>query len=153
MNEIIQKILEWPTIIQGLIGTALFYLILFLGQKIFIKIKGISKKERRSNLEIQRIRLEGFLADNIIEQASFIIGLIYGCLNLLIKAIIMLVLGLICQPYIPVFGTIGYLFSLIYLFRAINNVRDLKKDELGLDKQKAKLDLINKKLKEIEKET
>lgn len=129
MEIIINRILQWPVIVQGALGSGLFWLILFLGQKAFAasssKYISFNKNRRLGKLQAERIRYRAFIVEDRGLSVFLIIGLIYGAMHNLIKSLICVCIGLLLQSFIPVFGAIGFLFALYYLFNAADAVRDI----------------------------
>jgi hypothetical protein len=41
VKQIFEEILKWPIIVQGALGSALFWLLLTLGEKLFNKLRRI----------------------------------------------------------------------------------------------------------------
>jgi hypothetical protein len=127
MEIIIDRILQWPVIVQGALGSGLFWLILFIGQKAFAVSSSryitFSKKRRLNSLQAESIRYKAFIIEDKSISAFLLIGLIYSAMHNLIESLICVFIGLLFHNFIPVFGVIGYLFALYYLFKAADNVR------------------------------
>ena len=136
MNELIQKILEWPIILQGALGSGLFWLILVAGQKftafITVKVSKSSRKRRLRALREEGLKCRITLPDND-ERATMVALLVYRALRHISFGLIWLALGLAFQAFIPTFGLIGYLGALFYLFNAARVFKPIGQDS---DKKK-----------------
>ena len=117
--EIIGKILEWPIIVQGALGSALFWLVLFVGQKTINKIseKWNSDKETANYFAKSFHATEHETIRHLAFQSSM-----FGVLHYFIKSILIVVLSFIFGQFIPLFQTLGLIISLYFLFRALSYV-------------------------------
>jgi hypothetical protein len=74
MQELIDAIKAWPIIIQGALGSALFWLVLVVGQKITnalsIRFSTQSKSRRRARLVNQGLRLRALIAGDGPDRAQ-----------------------------------------------------------------------------------
>lgn len=129
MEEIILKVTEWPVIIQGALGSGLFWLLLLLGTKItdFItdKIGNFTKQASIDNKRAEVIRYRALESDDPALASLGVISLIYGTFHFVVKALIMVIFGLIFQPIIYIFGIVAYVVALYFLFRAYHTVKDM----------------------------
>ncbi len=129
MNTVLDKILDWPVIVQGAVGSALFSLILYLGQKTFVFVPRLASKvtvgRRRSYLHTRLLRLHSASRDDLLGQAAFASALCYRALRDLFKALIWLTLGLLFTNFVGVWGVVGYLGCLYYLFFALEVVKPI----------------------------
>lgn len=144
METIVDSILQWPVIVQGALGSCLFSLTLFLGQKAFAasssKYLAFNRRLRLSSLQAEYIRYRAFVVDDKGYAAFLLVVLIYGSIHNLIKALICICIGFLLQSFIPVFGVVGFLFALYFLFKAANAVRDT---EVNVDKETRLSELEN----------
>ncbi len=150
MEELIQKITEWPIIVQGALGSALFWVLLVIGRKIasFIteKLSYFSKQSQIDSKQAEILRLSAIESENPAEVVMGLTGLIYGAIHNIVLALIMVVLGLIFQQFIYVFGIVGYLIGLYFLFRALVLVQDID-DEIPA----GRIDKLAKEVEELKK--
>ncbi|GAB2877541.1 hypothetical protein ACCI51_08305 [Microbulbifer echini] len=114
--DIVNQILSWPAIVQGAIGSGLFWLVLHLGQKI-TKISQSLLGRHRHEVDMRDRIIIAALESQDIKQISTVLsmGSFFG-IHYIFKALIFVVLGLCIQNIIPTFGTIGYVGGLVYLF-------------------------------------
>jgi hypothetical protein len=145
MKAIIDQILQWPVIVQGALGSALFWLILVIGERSFRKctsiFRGFSKEKQIEFLYADAVRHMAF-ADK--DSGHFVV-LIYCAVHYVIQALLAICLGLIFESIFPVFGVVGFAMAIYYLFLALNTVRDTKS---GVDHKK-ELEQIEKKIEEL----
>lgn len=152
MNELIQKITEWPVIIQGALGSLLCVAFLYLG-KILIRfiskhIITFGKKQKRDRLMNESIRLKIIASNDPATSALCFITLIYFAFGEVVKALLLFSFGSFLDSFVPVFGSIGYIFSIYYLLKAAYIVRDTEVNDekeaneirAGIDKQIKALD-------------
>ncbi|MFW1535905.1 hypothetical protein ACEV8P_23010 [Vibrio parahaemolyticus] len=128
--SIIETILQWPVIVQGALGSALFALTFWLCQLVMKRLISSSKKFTSDLVGDLKAR------DSMIEKAEswedkihVLGGLVYVGFHYLIKALIFLVLGHLIGSFIPVFGYVGTVIGMFYLFRALVCCPDLNKYE------------------------
>lgn len=127
MSELIDAIVKWPIIIQGALGSALFWLVLLIAQKAAYKLLEIyshkSKAARKSWLVSSQFKYAlGMGTLGHIEKAHFFSVLIYRSTRHSYKALMWLVLGLIANTFESPLGIVGYLGALVYLLRAFEVV-------------------------------
>ena len=133
MQETINIIKEWPTIIQGALGSALFWLILIFSEKLFVflsKKYSIHSKKSRKTWIINRMAAIGLSTAKTNEsQIYFIIGLGYRSSRFLFKALMWLTLGLIFQTILQPLSIIGFIGCLYYLIKGYNVVKGTEENE------------------------
>ena len=122
MNELIEAIKAWPVIIQGALGSALFWLVLVLIQwaqaRISTSYSHRSKATRLAWLVNEQTKYEAFTAEPGLSQIESLCFLFYRAARPLLKALIWLVYGLTMDAIINPAGLIAYMVCLYYLFRA-----------------------------------
>lgn len=145
MEELINKILDWPIIVQSIVGSAIFWIIAYLGQILSKKLSiFFSRQSKTLKLTRSRNELAKYLSEDSKDysQKNFFASItIFRSLRPFYKALIWLTLGLIFSSFIAVFGIIGYVGCLYYLFKASDTVGII---DLEID--------IKKKIKELQKE-
>ncbi|RBP78260.1 hypothetical protein EBI01_18445 [Marinomonas rhizomae] len=141
--EIIQTILEWPIIIQGALGSALFWALLTGGQKLLVfASQKLSKDKEVANYFAKAFKATKIRDEQVLKTHAFRIAA-YGALHYLIKAILVCVLSILMGQFVPLFQEIGLVFGCYFLFRALSYVphfdslpSDEKiREELELDKE------------------
>jgi hypothetical protein len=155
VEELINKILEWPLIVQGALGSALFWAILSFGQiataKLINIVSAYSKKTRKRFLQNQITKYYGYSAHRKGDQtlsASVQVSLIYGANRDFFRGMIWVVLGLLLTGVIDVLGSVGFLGGLFYFFKALNRVQSIR----ATDDVDGKLKELRAQLKELESE-
>jgi len=150
MSTIIETIQNWPVIIQGALGSALFALVMYLGEKVFSAAPALasrlSRTRRRSYLITKAIRLRAKTSKDPLAKAYYPAMLWYRASRDVIKGLIWLTLGLIFTNMVGVFGVIGHLGCLYYLFFALEVVKPIKGDSASIE---AQLVEINQRLKDL----
>jgi len=148
MSELINIIKEWPVIIQGALGSALFWLILLLGQKLnqFIskKYSFHSKRTRISYLRSKQFKYYTDIA-SVQEQTRGFSILTYRALRHIIKSFMWLAMGLITNSLFYPLGVIGYVGALYFLFQAyevVSPIEENENSELELKKVTEELDKL-----------
>lgn len=150
MNEVVQEILKWPVIVQGALGSGVFWVILFLGQKIVLFLSGrlsrYSTKKRIGSLRIESLKYKITL-NNQPHRASFIGILLYKAVGRTTLGLVWLTLGLAFQSIIPVFGLIGFVGALYHFFNAWQIFRPL---DTEVDRE-GRINEIAQEISELEK--
>ncbi|EPM7909854.1 MULTISPECIES: hypothetical protein [Vibrio] len=149
MDSLIDAVKDWPVILQGALGSALFWLILLLMNKLFVflseKYSRYSKNSRLYWLVSEQFKFHGYLCEDIHEKNYWVSALIYRSFRCLIKALMWLSMGLICQSFFSPLGVIGFVGALFYLFRAYDLVAPI-----GKEATKERLEEIEREIEEIE---
>ena len=134
MNEIIVIVKEWPVIVQGALGSALFWLILLIAQKASALgasfFSNRSKAQRFSWLVSRECKHDAFGGTSTDARAAYSTScLIYRSLRHCYKGLMWLALGLIAFPFFDIGLVIGG-FGMIYFFsKAFEVVAPFKKNE------------------------
>lgn len=133
MQELIEAVKAWPVIIQGTLGSALFWLLLLIGQYATTKISSLyshhSKMGRKSWLVSAQLKYLGASTDNEMEIVRCVATLVYRSLRFLFKALMWLVMGLIFQQFFTLASVIGFCGCLYYLFKAYEIVSPIRYEE------------------------
>ena len=150
MQELIDAIKAWPVIVQGALGSALFWIFLLVGQKLAMYAAGkyshISKKARISWLTNEQAKCCASLTQSSEEFATYATIILYRTSRHLIKAAMWLVLGLISQSILSELGIVGFVGSLYYLFKAYEVVAPMNDDKYNQER----LDQISAERKRLE---
>jgi hypothetical protein len=150
MKDMLSAIQDWPTILQGAAGSALFALLLFIGQRIAGVLpqafSRLSAKRRSSYLRSRLFRLRARKATDPAEKAALMSGLWYRASRDLIKAMIWLTLGLMFSGVVGVWSLVGYLGCVYHLFFALEVVKPVTDDLATIDQ---KIKEISEKLRSL----
>ncbi|MNZ96979.1 hypothetical protein D3C78_1161990 [compost metagenome] len=150
MHELLEAVKAWPVIVQGALGSALFWLILLAAQKITAIVSEAysrhSTTARRSWLITTELKYSGAISGDVEEQARNATMLIYRSLRFLYKGIMWLTLGIAVELTLEISGIIGYAGCIYYILQAYSVVAPIDPDE---DWHK-RLDNIRKELSELE---
>jgi hypothetical protein len=126
MNNLIKEILEWPIILQGALGSFLFWMLLSGGQKLtsFLveKFSKYSKTKKLRILQEELLKLKIATGDSI-NRPSYLAALIYRALRHVVLGLIWLTLGFASEAVIPTFEIVGFLGALFYFFNALSVFR------------------------------
>ena len=120
--DLVNQILKWPVIIQGALGSFLFWLIFNLGQKGSMFLLSKLKSENELGKSFARLARESF--HNKIYPVSnyaFFVS-IYAAMHYLLEFVIASFIALLVSNFIPVFAYIGYALAFYFLFRALSYV-------------------------------
>jgi hypothetical protein len=125
-NEFVAAITAWPVLIQGAIGSAIFWLVLLLGQKLAVrasaKYSESSKKRRKDFLMEQRLKYYYKTTTDNVARGVVFSALTYRAFRNFLRASIWMTLGLLGGSFISTLGVIGFLGAIYYLFAALNTV-------------------------------
>jgi hypothetical protein len=153
--EFIDQILSWNVIIQGTLGSALFWLISVILKILFGFLSNIFSKFS-SNIKLESktaewVHLNYQVSDQCSDSGIYLTWCIYHGLSHITQAFIWLVMGSFLGEYIPTFSFVGYLGALYYLYRA-TNVLPLEDayelTEEGDRLRQDKIEMLNKELDE-----
>jgi hypothetical protein len=143
--------MEWPVIIQGALGSALFWCIIQLLQRAFeflsSKFSRLSTGRRKSRVITLLSKYWIIDSEEWDEKAYHTSIVIYRSLRDFYRAMIWLTLGLILNSLFDVLAVIGFIGCLFYLLSAINSVQAISVD----GKHKDKIEKLVKELDEIKK--
>ncbi|MFT5266222.1 MAG: hypothetical protein ACI8YQ_004986 [Polaribacter sp.] len=153
VNELVNTILEWPLIIQGALGSGLFWLVLLLGQKLSsLSNRVIAQRSTDNeiiylrNLRDKYIGLKAHQNKNTQVANYIATGFIYKSLRSLFKGLIWLALGLSFGLLIPVLGVVGFVGCLYHMFKGLTVVQEIDKGISPSDK----ISEIDQRLNELE---
>jgi hypothetical protein len=149
--DLIAQIGNIPVIIQGALGSALFTIILFVGQKITHllrrKISESSTKRRREFLIEENLKLLLLLSNDFSTRGAFVSLLNFRATRKIFLALIWLALGLVGSSIIDIFGVVGYLGALYFLFDGLETCKMPALDE---EKAKEQLDENKEEINNLE---
>ena len=149
MDKLIQAIQDWPVLVQGAVGSGIFWLFLFVGQKVAMFVSShvveLNKKSKYQYHFDQLLRCRAIKTRVNSEGGYYASILWYRASRHVIKGLIWLTLGLIFDSVIGVLGIVGYFGCFYYLFAALLVVRPFTyKGDID-----QKIDELEKKLAEI----
>lgn len=151
MENIIKIINEWPVIIQGALGSALFAFLLYFGQKLFAYYSQVtssySSKTTQRKIRREIFRLQALKATNNNDKSYYASMLWFQASSRVIKGLIWLTMGLVFSSVIDVIGFVGYIGCLYYLFEALDIIKPIER----VDNIDETINNLQNKLKEIEK--
>ena len=116
--DIIKSVTDWPVIVQGALGSALFWAVLELGQRTAKRAATRLSADRKTgnNWALMAHEAKGSVA----VEARFMC--MYAALHYLLKAGVVAALSLALGSAIEVFSSVGFLISTYFLFRALSFV-------------------------------
>jgi hypothetical protein len=120
MDTILNFINNSPVVIQGAAGSALFWVILVIGQRIFniigTKFSLVNAKYKEETFYREYIQIKLFRGERRHEVISMCT---YQALSYLLRGFVFLGLGFIMSDFIPLSNSIGGVGFLFYLFRSL----------------------------------
>jgi hypothetical protein len=126
MDRLVAAIADFPVIVQGALGSALFALLLIVGQRVTAWAKqkeaSSSVKRRRRYLIEEGLRYHVLAATDSATRGAFVILLLFRATRNLFKALLWLTLGLITGSVLNVLAVVGYLGALYYLFAGLSTL-------------------------------
>ena len=132
--ELINEILKWPVIIQGALGSFLFWLIFTLTQKASSSLISKLKGEKEVGKFFAKSAHDAFY-EKLYDASNYAFFVsIYAALHYFLKFVLALFIALLVSNLIPVFGYIGYLFGAYFLFRSMSYVPHFATFELKNNK-------------------
>lgn len=113
--DIIKIITDWPVIIQGVLGSAVFWLILELGQRMLRLSASRLNEDKWAGNWFALAALEA--SPPMRESARFMC--LYAAFHYLLKSLVVFVMSFAFSPFIDVFASVGYFISVYFLFRGL----------------------------------
>jgi hypothetical protein len=122
--EFIDKILDLPVIVQGALGSFLFWLVFIIVQKafslLFNFIGNHNKSFQKENILFEQMLLiQSILPVDDLKGIRAVLGSISSGFYKFIKGFIFLCFGFITSEIVGQFAIIPYCFALYYFFRAL----------------------------------
>ncbi|MBK1685726.1 hypothetical protein [Rhodoferax fermentans] len=113
--DIVKTITDWPVIVQGALGSALFWAILEIGQR------GVRKFAARLGSDKKTANWFALAAHEtsgeVGAQARFFC--LYGAMHYVLKGLVVTVLSWAVSPLLDIFAAVGYLIATYFFFRAL----------------------------------
>nr|WP_298115038.1 hypothetical protein [uncultured Pseudomonas sp.] len=117
--DVLNEILEWPVIVQGALGSFLFWALFKLGDFLArYSTKRLSREKKVAHYFSLLWHSEDI--DSTGEYAYQVC--IYGALHYLIKALVFITLAFIASTFNEVFFIIGLTIAAYFLFRSISYI-------------------------------
>lgn len=111
--------MEWPVIVQGALGSALFYVVLEVGQRAVGKITAKVGKEKNVAMWFS---LAAYVSKDKQSQVGLRIISMYGALHYVVKALLMMAMAYVASLVLDVFAVVGYVAGIYFLFRSLSYV-------------------------------
>ena len=132
MEKLVASIQDFPVIVQGAMGSALFALLVYLGQKVaaycFDSFRANSKKTRIRQLKEQHVRLRALCAEDDAQRAYLTSLLWLRASRHVVKALIWITFGLAFETAAGTLSVVGFMGAIYYLFLALNIVKPISYD-------------------------
>jgi hypothetical protein len=152
MSALLKAVSDFPVIVQGALGSALFALFLFGGQKLAASVRqwvaSWSDRNRRRYLTEEVIRYNAIVNTEYATRAAFVSLLLLRALRSLLKGLLWLTFGLIGGTVDSILGVVGYLGTIYYLFLGLSTVAPTGRSS----DPRERLAEIRKELKSLKKE-
>ena len=107
------------------------------------RVRGFTHKHQLESLRAEELRWRALASDDFNMVTMGFVALIYMAMSYIIKALLMVCLGLIFGSVIPVFGNAGFLLAIYFLLRAANSVRDTKPNVVAEEELQKVLEKID----------
>jgi hypothetical protein len=150
MEELIKAIKDWPIIIQGVLGSAIFWALLGIGgyatNKITLAYSKRSTKARLNWLINEQAKCFINSSKTNEEMNAHILTLFYRASLSSLKAAMWLAMGLLLQSLIEPAGAIGFAGAIYYLLNARETLEPNKKSDYSSEREKQ----IEEEIKELE---
>jgi hypothetical protein len=130
MHDLLKAISDWPVIVQGALGSALFWLISLMGRKsVSLFLDWYSPRSRKLKIRLLISRLfkyQALLGKSYHDDSAISSILIYRAFRYVVKGLIWLTLGI----YIgfPILSEVGYIGCFIYLLFALEILTPIEKN-------------------------
>ena len=160
METFVEAVTKWPVIVQGALGSALFWVFFQVVQKSSESLFKFSSSKNRnikiSYLITKFIKYNSLRGKSYSDDSVFMTILLFRAFSKLIMGLIWLMMGLllgsIFETFKLIFGIIGYVGCIFYLFSVLQIIKPIRPrptpDEAETEIQKLKDE--SKKYKELE---
>ena len=126
VEKLIAAAMDLPVVFQGALGSALFALFLFLGQRLAVIVSKRYAKSSRARRKVylieEQIKYNVLRSKHYSTRGAFVSLLLYRATRSLFKALIWLTLGLVFGSVHEALGLAGFFGCLYYLFKGLNTV-------------------------------
>ena len=143
MNEVVNIVKDWPIIVQGALGSGLFWFILLVFQYAMSKINSLlshySKQSRISWLVSLETKYEAAISEDDNISTYNISILLMRCLRPFLKALMWLSMGLMLRDVLYPAEVIGFIGCIYYLFKSYEIISPMPMNE-DWDKELDKMD-------------
>lgn len=113
--DILKTVTDWPVIVQGALGSALFWAILEIGQRSLRKFAERVGDDKKTANWFALAAHETL--GEVGAQARFFC--LYGAVHYIVKGLIITVLSCAVLPLLHIFAVVGYLIAAYFFFRAL----------------------------------
>lgn len=132
----LDKILDLPVIVQGALGSFLFWLVFTLTKYATGYLSSVigrfDKSWREESLEFEQLQSQ-YMAAEPIAKINYILLAIYGASNRGLQGLVYLCLGAVINTILSPLGLIGYCFAIIYFFRALKAIPFVIRDGKSIE--------------------
>lgn len=144
-----QEILDLPIIVQGALGSFLFWVVFTVVKKaseyLWEAIGNFNKSWKEEALEFEQLQSQ-YMIGSGEAKINFILIAIYGAFNRVLQGLIYLCLGLVVNSLVFPFGIIGYIFAIIFLVRALQAIPFTVSDGKSLEWHRSRVGEIQAQL-------
>lgn len=120
--DLVNRILEWPVIVQGALGSFLFWILFTVGQKLIRLTTSKIEADKKLGSYWGRTARDDYYKGNIDGSNYSFFICIYGSIHYFLKFVLAVFISQLIDDTIPVFAYVGYTFALYFIFRSISYV-------------------------------
>jgi hypothetical protein len=117
--DFIKTISDWPVIVQGALGSALFWLVLELGQRVTRRLAAKVGHDRKT---ANWFSLAAHISPAGPGRDTARFFTLYGAIHYGLKGAIVTALSAALGGLLDVFASVGYLMAVYFFFRALSYV-------------------------------
>jgi hypothetical protein len=121
LHQSFEAVTQWPVIVQGALGSALFALISYIGQllvkRLVVTLAQFNQNLREENLHRELIHTKHILNSEFTDRVMLVS--VFQASNYVVSGLIFLGLGWLFDGIVPLSFKIGVLGFLYFTFRAI----------------------------------
>ena len=132
--ELVRTVLDLPVIVQGALGSGLFWAVHLIGQRVLKRISHLRAESDKKRQDASLMALGSLFEEELAKRQLLFQAIVHGTLSNIVSGLVFLVMGLIIDSLIPVFGFIGYFGALLYFFRALSFVPDYSRWDPAIKK-------------------
>jgi len=138
--EVFTYIESLPAFVQGILGSAFFAFILFIGQKAILFT---SSKLNKDKLVANSFALMAKETGSNDTRVRSYLTCLYGSIHYFLKGIIVLVLSYLSTEFNYIISLVGYFISIYFLFRSLSYVPHFDSLKDSIKDRKAQLDKLD----------
>jgi hypothetical protein len=148
-----ESVVDLPVIVQGALGSFLFWLVYTLVAKLGARLSRVSgsfnKAWRKETLLFEQMQSQYMVSDPD-QRSQYLLLCMYGAISRSAQGLIYACFGLVAYVLVGPVAVVAFGFSIVYFFRAMKAVHLEVSDGKTVDWHRSRISDINKELADLE---